>query len=189
MFDQIQHVLGDVSNFKSRLQLQRPNVRVRDTKTNEVVETVESDVPDLVFATGTLSDSEISQAGASVLIRFRRGQPFPGQPALEWTINGEKGEIRLVSQGGTALHASGYSAPVTIQVHDYETEKVEDVAWKWEDWQEELPVVARVIGAFYEQFAEEAETKSVASFHDALFRHEQLTGLLKAWDDDCSKGV
>lgn len=178
--------MGDIGNFKSRLHLQRPNVKLRDLATNKIIETVKSDVPDLIFATGTLKESETSQEGASVLIRFRRGQPFPGEAPLVFTINGEKGEIRLKAEGGTSLHANSYDAPVTIEVDDFETGKVEKISWQWQDWQEELPVVSRSVATVYEKFAE-GDRKGLVSFDDALLRHEQLNGLLREWDSDSSK--
>ncbi|RSL70089.1 hypothetical protein CEP53_002009 [Fusarium sp. AF-6] len=186
VFDQIQYILGDIGNFKSRLHLQRPNVKVRDLATNKIIDTVKSNVPDLIFATGTLKESATSQEGASVLIRFRRGQPFPGEPPLVFTINGEKGEIRLRAEGGTSLHANSYDEPVTIEVDDFETGKVEQVTWQWEDWQEELPVISRSVAAVYERFAGDGR-KGLVSFDGALLRHGQLDGLLRAWDSDGSK--
>ncbi|KPM41812.1 hypothetical protein AK830_g4754 [Neonectria ditissima] len=177
VFDQVQYVLGEINDLRTRVQVQRPNVRIRDPATNKVIETIKSDVPDLVFSAGTLAASSTAQDGASVLLRFRRGQPFRGDPALVWTINGEKGEIRLVAQDGTALHANAYSGPVTIEVDDFETNQVEAVEWEWEGWQEELPLVSRSVAAVYDAFAE-GGNNSIASFGDALVRHKQLTGLL-----------
>ncbi|GKT40363.1 dehydrogenase aclE [Colletotrichum spaethianum] len=176
VFDQIQHVLGEADIQHSRLQTQRPNIRIRDPSTQEIVETVPSNVPDLVTATATLS-SDFAVPDATLLLRFRRGQPFPGEPQLEWTINGEKGEIRLTSQDSAALQAFADGDGVRIQVHDFESDKVERVAWQWADWQNELPVPARCIGAGYEAFAE-GEGAEVPSFDDAVKRHEQLAVLL-----------
>ncbi|KAJ4312008.1 hypothetical protein N0V84_010163 [Fusarium piperis] len=186
VFDQIQYILGDIGNFKSRLHIQRPNVKVSDLATNKIIETKKSNVPDLIFATGTLKESETSQEGASVLIRFRRGQPFPGEAPFVFTINGEKGEIRLKVEGGTALHASSYDPPVTIEVDDFETGKVEEIAWQWQDWQEELPLISRSVAAVYDRFAD-GNNEGLVSFDDALLRHEQLDGLLREWDADGSK--
>ncbi|KAF4989955.1 hypothetical protein FGRMN_8797 [Fusarium graminum] len=186
IFDQFQYILGDITNFKSRLHNQRPNVRVRDSSTNEITSTTTSNVPDIIFATGSLKESKIAQKDASVLIRFRRGQPFPGEPHLTITINGEKGEIRLRVLGGTALHATSYSKPVVIEVHDFETDSVEEVQWKWQDWQEGLPIVARSVANVYDSFAN-ADEEGLVSFEDALLRHEQLEGLLKEWDADRSE--
>lgn len=186
VFDQVQYILGDIGNFKSRLHIQRPNVKVSDPATKKIIETKKSEVPDVIFATGTLKESGTSQEGASVLIRFRRGQPFPGEAPLVFTINGEKGEIRLKAEGGTALHASSYNAPVTIQVDDFETGKIEEIAWQWEDWQEELPLVSRSVAVVYERFAAGSD-EGLVSFDDARFRHGQLDGILREWDSDGSK--
>ncbi|KAF5667808.1 GAL80-like transcription co-repressor [Fusarium heterosporum] len=186
VFDQFQYILGDITSFKGRLHNQRPNVRVRDSTTNEITSTTTSNVPDIIFATGTLKESKIAQKDASVLIRFRRGQPFPGDPHLTITINGEKGEIRLRVLGGTALHATSYSKPVVIEVHDFVTDSVEEVDWKWQDWQEELPIVSRSVANVYDSFAD-GNGEGLVSFEDALLRHEQLEGLLKEWDADSSE--
>ncbi|CAI6094813.1 unnamed protein product [Clonostachys chloroleuca] len=181
LFDQIQHVLGDFTNIESHLQIQRPEVKLFDPASKNVVETVQSDVPDLIYAIATLPESESTQAGASALLRFRRGQTFKGDPALVWTIQGTKGEIRLTARDGTTLHASAYSGPVTIQVYDFATDTVEDVSWKWADWQEELPILARSVGEVYERFASENGSQ-LASFEEAGVRHKQLNKLLVAFD-------
>ncbi len=183
VFDFVQHTLGEALDLQGRLQLQRQSVKVRDPAAdNAIVETVTSDVPDLIVATATLQESATVQGGATLLIRFRRGQPFPGEPALVWTVNGEKGEIRIVSRGGTALHANAYEDEVTFERHDFETQATETVEWGWEPWQEELPAVARSVGALYEALAEGDEAQ-YPTFEDALRRHEQLEGMLSAWDD------
>ncbi|RFU74812.1 oxidoreductase family [Trichoderma arundinaceum] len=182
LFDQVQYILGDLQNIQSHLQLQRPNVLLRDPSTKEVVETVKSNVPDLVIINGTLAASQIAADGANVLFRFRRGQQFLGEPALSWSINGEKGEIRLQAFGGSSLHANSYNAPVTIEVHDFASDKLEQVDWNWQGWQEELPVVARSVGVLYEKFAD-GVFEGAPTFETALFRHEQLGTVLAGWDE------
>ncbi|CAH0057655.1 unnamed protein product [Clonostachys solani] len=181
LFDQIQHVLGDFTKIESHLQIQRPEVKIFDPASKRVVETVQSDVPDLVYAIATLPASENTQAGASALLRFRRGQTFKGDPALVWTIQGTKGEIRLTARDGTTLHASAYSGPVTIQVYDFATDTVEDAPWEWADWQEELPILARSVGEVYERFAS-GKGSVLASFEEAGVWHQQLNKLLDAFD-------
>ncbi|KAF4430548.1 hypothetical protein F53441_13952 [Fusarium austroafricanum] len=183
IFDQFQYIIGDITNFKSTLHNQRPNIRVRDPATSEITHTTTSNVPDIILTTGRLDESPTAQKDAAVSIRFRRGQPFPGSPALTITINGEKGEIRLQVFGGTSLHASGYGKPVVLEVHDFETDKVEEVQWKWEEWQEEIPIIGRSVAMVYERFADGGE-EGLVSFGEALKRHEQLEGLLKEWDAD-----
>ncbi|ENH63876.1 Galactose/lactose metabolism regulatory protein GAL80 [Fusarium oxysporum f. sp. cubense race 1] len=184
IFDQFQYIIGDITNFKSTLHNQRPNIRIRDPKTNEITHTTTSNVPDLILATGRLSESSTSQKDAAVLVRFRRGQPFPGSPHLSITITGEKGEIRVQVFTGTTLHgASAYEKPVVIEVHDFGKDVVEQVEWKWEEWQQDIPLLARGVAAVYEAFAE-GEEDGLVSFEEALKRHEQLEGLLGQWDED-----
>ncbi|KAL6876939.1 hypothetical protein J3F83DRAFT_430333 [Trichoderma novae-zelandiae] len=181
LFDQIQHVIGDLQNIQPHLQLQRPNVLLRDSATKEVVEVVKSDVPDLIIFNGTLAASQKAVEGANVLFRFRRGQAFPGEPGLTFAINGEKGEIRLQAFSGATLHANSYDAPVTIEVHDFASDVVKKVDWSWQDWQEKLPVVGRSIAVLYDKFAD-GVSEGLPSFDSALVRHEQLETILADWD-------
>ncbi|KFH47418.1 Galactose/lactose metabolism regulatory protein-like protein [Hapsidospora chrysogenum ATCC 11550] len=178
LFDQVQYILGDLVDPAARFQLQRPEVRIRNPETKEIVETKSSNVPDLILLTSGLPQSDIVQKNASFLYRFRRGQPFPGEPALVWKFNGEKGELRITSPD-TALNARPSSDHVKIDVHDFETDTVERVEWGWEGWQDELPVMARGIGHVYDVFA--AGKGGFATFDDALKRHKQLEGLLSSW--------
>ncbi|KAJ7154144.1 hypothetical protein C8R46DRAFT_912071 [Mycena filopes] len=180
LFDLVQSVVGDVDSLQGHLHIQRPSVPLRDPTTGKIVKTVQSDVPDLVVAAGTLPDSPfVQEGGAPLLVRFRRGPPFKGEPAVVWTIAGEKGEIRLSSPSATYLQmGSTEGGPIVIEVHDHATDSVSKVDWEWEDWQEELPVPARNVGAMYEAFA---EGKWCPTFEDALKRHRQLDGMLAAW--------
>jgi predicted dehydrogenase len=175
VLDSVQFAIGDVTNIKSTRQLQRPNVPIEHRQTKETIETVKSDVPDLVIATGTLDASPIAQEGATLYFRLRRGQSFLNEPPLVWTINGEKGEIRLVSPGGTALQATAYYKPVVIEIHDHTTDQVEQIEWDWADWQKELPIVGRNTGALYDAFAND---DPYPTFEDALRRHEQLEEIM-----------
>lgn len=85
---------------------------------------------------------------------------------------------------GTTLHgASAYEKPVVIEVHDFGKDVVEQVEWKWEEWQQDIPLLARGVAAVYEAFAE-GEEDGLVSFEEALKRHEQLEGLLGQWDED-----
>ncbi|KAK1496702.1 oxidoreductase family protein [Colletotrichum cuscutae] len=177
LFDQVQHVLGEATIQHSHTQIQRPDVKIRDPSTKQITETVSSNVPDLLVATATLPPSNlVSAQGATLLARFRRGQPFGGEPQLSWTVNGEKGEIRLTSQNSVALQAFADVDGVKIEVHDFKSGEVESVPWAWEEgWQAGLPVPARCVGAVYEAFA---EGESLPSFEDAVRRHEQVDGIL-----------
>ncbi|KAJ7124350.1 hypothetical protein C8R44DRAFT_980659 [Mycena epipterygia] len=179
LWDHIQFVHGDAAAIQSRLHLQFPDVKVRDPETNTIVKTVKSDVPDLIIVTSPLQESAVTQKDATLLVRFRRGQPSFDEPALVWSIIGEKGEIRLTSPG-TTLHAFAHTEAMRLEVKDFASDKVEQIGWKWEAWQEDLPLLARSVGALYEAFAEGDERK-YPTFEDALKRHEQLEGMLSAW--------
>ncbi|KJZ75304.1 hypothetical protein HIM_05230 [Hirsutella minnesotensis 3608] len=176
LFDQVQHVLGEIVDVHGHLHLQRPEVPLRQHDGAEIIGKTQSDVPDLLIVTGSAASS-----GARVLLRTRRGQSFPGEPKLVWTISGEKGEVRVSSEQGTSL---ALADPVTIELHDFATDKVETVDWAWEPWQRELPVPARAVAALYEQFAQggvKSQNQRVPSFEDAVRRHIQLNELLEAW--------
>jgi hypothetical protein len=159
VFDFVLSVVGelDPASVHAKAQLQRPEIRVRDPATKEVVEHMTSDVPDLLSVHGALASSAQSAPGATLSFLFRRGQPFPGTPSLVWTINCERGEIRVVAPSGIALQARAYDEPVTIQVHHFDTDKVEDVEWHWSERQEELPLLARAVSECLYAFAEGRE--------------------------------
>jgi hypothetical protein len=149
------------------------------------VGTTTSDVPDLIITAGTIHKSEVAVAPeATFSIHFRRGQPFKGEPALTWHINCERGEIRLTSPSGTSIQAGSYDQPVTIDVHDYASDEVRRVEWKWPQWQEEanIPVIGRSVALLYEAFAD-GKVEDYADFESALSRHEQLQGMLSGWSE------
>ncbi len=175
VIDSVQFILGDVQDdgAQARFQLQRPEIKLRDPNSGEIVGTVRTDVPDLFLLTGSLPASALVKQGATLHARFRKGPPFKGEPAFVWTISGEEGELRLVSPAGPALQANSYSSPVTIEVHDFATDQLVPVAWEWSAWQLEIPLAGRSIAALYEAFAAGDES-AYATFEDALRRHEQL---------------
>jgi hypothetical protein len=185
VFDFVQEAVGQTVDVQAHFQLQRPEAKVRDPKTNEIIQTVKSDVPDLITTIGTIETSPTVQEGAQLSVRLRRGAPFPGEPALVWTVNGEKGEIRLAATSGVALQAMAYTqgvrnGGVSLEVHDFGTDKVEEVEWEWAPWQEELPINARSVGAVYEAFAD-GKKGGYPTFEDALTRHQQLEGFISKW--------
>lgn len=149
-----------------------------DPVKKEITGTLTSDVPDLIFITGTLPASENVQGGASFSFRYRRGPRFKGDQALVWTVNGEKGEIRVTAPKTSSFHGD---QEVLIEVHDFATGEVEQVEWNWESWQEKLPLPARSIGRVYEAYA--ADDKSgYSSFEHALKRQQQLETVLSGWN-------
>ncbi|RYP00170.1 hypothetical protein DL764_006601 [Monosporascus ibericus] len=172
-------VVGDAQDIRSRLQLQRPEVGLISSKTGRVVETIKSDVPDLVSVTASLPGDKYIQDGASLLVSFRRGQPFPGEPCLTWTIHGETGDIKVTAEGGTTPRTIA-SRPVKIVLHDFVTDQVQDVGWSWETWRQELPAAARGVAGLYEAYARGDKT-AYSDFEHALKRHDQLEEILSGW--------
>lgn len=103
---------------------------------------------------GTLpASSQVSQS-ASISFLFRRGQPFPSSPSFTWALNCERAEIRLVAPSGISLQADAYDEPVTIQVHDFETDTLADIEWTWNDEQIQVPRRARSVQKVLYAFAD-----------------------------------
>ncbi|KAH6867863.1 hypothetical protein B0T10DRAFT_419238 [Thelonectria olida] len=171
-------ILGDVEDIHSRLQLQRPQVKLISAKTGMMVETVKSDVPDLAFVTASLKGNRYVEKSASLSVNFRRGQPFPGEPHLSWGIYGEKGEIRFIAEGGTTPRTMA-SKPVSILWHDFSTGKVQEVGWSWEHWRQELPAAARGVAGLYEAYACEDRT-AYSDFEHASKHHSHLKEILSS---------
>lgn len=152
--DWVHEVLGEFEEFDSRMQIQRPKIKILGSG-ERVRNVVETDVPDLLSTQGTLKarecDGEVSVAeGALFTHIFRHGPPFKGQPGVSWVINGEKGEL-LVTMGERFLFLED---PIVIQLHDHATNEVKELAWDWADWQKDLPVKARGVAELYERYAE-----------------------------------
>lgn len=168
-----------MQNLQSHLQLQRPKLKVVDSHSGRLIETVESDVPDLIYVTGSLPETEHIVKDATCHIRFRRAQAFFGEPALVWTVFGEKGEIRLTSALTTMLQISSLM-DVTIEIDDHEHDEIQSVEWKWGP-NPELSYLARSYGPLYEAYASGA-IGEYADFEHALKRHLQLDGILASWD-------
>ncbi|KAK0670201.1 hypothetical protein QBC41DRAFT_318345 [Cercophora samala] len=177
-FDLVQSVVGDYKTGADAphgfLQIQRPQVKIIG-EDKAVMETVTSNTPDLIFVHGYV------ESGASLHFRFRVDPPFPSDPALVWTIAGTKGEIRVVSPNTTFIHIGNVADPQKFEVHDFETDTVDEVEWDFEDWQKELNFQARNIAAIYEDYYEvkkNGKQRTFLSFDDALKRHEQLENIL-----------
>ncbi|PYH87354.1 NAD(P)-binding protein [Aspergillus ellipticus CBS 707.79] len=182
LIDQVQYVVGNVipGTDHAHLQVQRPDVRIRDPQTEEIVGQTRSNVPDLVSLHGSLPESAHSVRGASLVAYYARGQPHPGDPALTWTLTGEIGTIRLTSRSGTVLQADGYAEAPTIVVHDHATDAVEEIPWLWSETQTTVPVVARSVYSCLVSLAKGQEDGYV-SLEDAAGRAQQIGRWLDAF--------
>ncbi|OJZ85511.1 hypothetical protein ASPFODRAFT_34418 [Aspergillus luchuensis CBS 106.47] len=184
MIDYVQSVVGNVvvGTDEARTQIQRPRIRIRDPQTREIVEEVDSDVPDLLSVHGSLPESPYTVPGATLVVYFARGQPFPGDPSLSWTLNCEAGAIRLSAPAGISLQADAYQNPATISVHHHATDTVEAVEWSWSEDQLELPVKARSVQRTLIDFAK-GNPDGYVSLEDAAGRARQLA----RWLDGSNK--
>ncbi|KAJ5224227.1 uncharacterized protein N7469_007730 [Penicillium citrinum] len=179
VIDYIQSVVGDIipGTDSVRLQIQRPGIRIRDPQTNTIVDSTQSDVPDLVSLHGSLPESSYVKANAGLIAYFQRGQPYPGDPSLSWILTGETGAIRLISPAGISLQADAYIDPVTIRLWDFDTNQVEEISWSWSERQTEVPIRARSVQHSLISFAEGDESGYV-SLNDAVKRAQQIEGWL-----------
>lgn len=157
MIDYAHEVLGDWQDFSVRAQVQRPNLDVLGSN-GEVIKSVKSDVPDYISVQGTLKNNKgVTIPGALLTVTFRLGQPFKNDPGFVWTINGEKGELRLTAPGLFLMSGDSYDGPVKIEFHDHKEDVLKELVWDWPNWQKELGLRARSTGELYERFAEWVE--------------------------------
>lgn len=113
------------------------------------------------------------------IVNFRNGPPFPGTLPFVWTINGEKGEIRISSERGPFLQSEASAYDIPIQVEDFSTGQVRNVEWHWEDWQEALLPRSRNIAKLYDLYAEGRwKAESRCTLESAVVRHKQLDAIL-----------
>lgn len=186
----IHHVLGEFESFRTRMQIQRPSLKIFNTE-GETIRSVTTNVPDLFSVHGTLkpSDGKIKVAsGATLAQTFRTGPPFKHQPTTTWSIAGTKGELLITIHGH--FHHSHKLDPVTIQHHDHETDEVKEIDWNWAAYQKELPNRSRMIAELYERYAEWVgggerdvkEGREWPGLGDAVVRMEEFNEAFRGWD-------
>ncbi|KAI0508980.1 oxidoreductase family protein [Xylaria bambusicola] len=190
--DYVHDVLGEFDGFQSRMQIQRPVLKIRDSNGVTTDQEIRSDVPDLVAVHGKLAKGKADIAdNATLSFTFRSGHQFKGTPGFIWTINGEKGEI-MVTANGAYVHSDSYKDPIDIQLHDHATDEVVPIEWDWQDWQKDLPRRSRIVAELYERFARWWESGAPAGdlpqesewprLHDAVARMKEFDELFKQYD-------
>jgi len=170
----------DAQSVYSKSQIQRPNIRIQDPQTKQTVEEVTTDVPDFLAVHGTIAQSPLTAPNATLSFLFRRGPPFPGTPALTWTINCEYGEILITSATRMTFQMSEGDEPVVVQVHHFDTQEVENVDWDWSDLQKEVPIIGRDVMTSIFAFAEgKAEGEGWVGLEDAATYARMIDGFLE----------
>jgi predicted dehydrogenase len=178
VIDIVHSVLGEYETSHAQVQIQRPQQTIVN-KEGDSQRKQTSDVPDLVSIHGTLQTSPRIEKNATLIVNFRRGSPFPGTAPFVWTINCEKGEIRMSSPIGPSLHAEAAEHVFPIEIHDFAANEVKPVEWQWEDWRAALPPRSRNIAKLYDLFAEgRFKEFPCVDFEAAVVRHKQLDKML-----------
>ncbi|KAF2267238.1 putative oxidoreductase [Lojkania enalia] len=183
LLDFVCSAIGELEpgSVRTKFQRQRPNIGIKDMKSGKIVETVLSDVPDLLLLHGSFEQSLITAPSATLSLLLRRGQPFPGTPALSWSINLEKGELRLIGPSNASL-TWGSKGGVSIQIHHYETDELEDVAWTLGENEREMSEavvnISRVLYAFADG---KPEGEGWLGLEEAARRAEQINSFLEEW--------
>lgn len=148
--------IGDVdySTVQAKAQIQRPDVRIRNPNTKDTIETVRSDVPDLVSLNARLDSLPRVADDATLSFFFRRGQPFPGTSRVTWILNLEHGEIKVESPTAGFLEQGPDDEPITIHVHRYNDDTIEAIKWSWSSEEAALPLLSRSVSATLFAFAD-----------------------------------
>lgn len=189
--DYVHEVLGEFASFQSRMQIQRPVIKIMDNGGSQIRE-MQSDVPDFLAIHGKLAKGKGDIAeDATLSLTYRTGEQFKGTPGFVWTINGEIGEI-MVTANGVYIQTDSYKDAIEIKVHDHASDEVVDVKFEWEDWQKELPYRSKNVAKLYELYAHWRETGMPAGdlpegqdwprLHDAVTRMKEMDDLFKQYD-------
>jgi predicted dehydrogenase len=116
--------------------------------------------PDHVMIQGSL------KSGAVLSAMIRGGAPFKGSPGLEWSIYGERGEIRITGPSAF-IEIVGTNS---IQLHDFATDEIVEIALKNGAFAEMGPI-NRNLASVYEAIAAGDKT-ILCDFERAVKRHQ-----------------
>ncbi|PVH78020.1 hypothetical protein DL98DRAFT_258861 [Cadophora sp. DSE1049] len=191
-------VIGEFKTHTSYLINQHPSKNIVSSNTsistpNSTI--IQASVPN------TVPDQHLFQGITTHNIPFsmhrRGGAPFPGTPAVEWRVQGEKGEVRVTSED-YFIHM-GHPRPRTkvelyVEGEGGEEGKVEEVVWGEEGGEEgdevskmDLPVLARGIARLYEGYRK--GEVGVPDWELAVKRHEVVEEMWRRYDEDVEKGL
>ncbi|KAJ4351067.1 hypothetical protein N0V95_004171 [Ascochyta clinopodiicola] len=157
MIDFVHEVLGRWDKFHAIGQIQRSSLDIVSAD-GQVTGKVDSNVPDFLSVHGSLEGKkDTTVPGATLVGTFRLGPQFKGEPGLAWTINGEKGELRLTAPGPYLQSGSSFDGPIKIAHYDHATDNVTELDWNWPEWQKDFGLKVRSVAELYERYAEWTE--------------------------------
>jgi predicted dehydrogenase len=171
LMDPVFYVLGSIKEFSAHLSTRWPDVKLINAD-GTYNRTMKRKTPDHVILQGTIGDSN-----APLSVHHRYGKAFPDAPNLEWRILGTKGEIRAtaITMLNTALDGQ------RLEVHGFETERVEVVEFESGPEVKDLPVFAKNTGALYELYANGGtREQGFVDFETAVELHEVIDKMEKS---------
>ncbi|EXJ76535.1 uncharacterized protein A1O5_01043 [Cladophialophora psammophila CBS 110553] len=116
VLDTLTAALGEIETHNILLRNKRPTFALTDNDFNIIGSSVPNSTPDHVLVHGTLTGN------IPFNFQVRGGPQFKDTPAFDWRIYCTRGEIRV--SGNEMLWTGG---AIKVQVHDFVTNKVEDV--------------------------------------------------------------
>ncbi|CAD0097192.1 unnamed protein product [Aureobasidium vineae] len=152
--------------------IERPKVDLIDLENQgKVVDTITKDTPDNIAMQGRF------KSGTLLNYDLRSAAPFPGEPGLRWTINGEKGEILVTNP--SAMFDITHDG-VKIQLHEAGKDNAETIDLP-SDNLSDLKHPSQNVGRLYEAYAK-GDTKSYCDWKLALRRHELIEEMFQRGD-------
>lgn len=182
--DYVHEVLGSWKEFDAIAQIQRPLLHLID-KDGQIAGSVTSDVPDYLSVHGTLEcDKGVTVPGAALVVTFRRGPQLKGEPGFLWTIQGEKGELRLAAPGPYLQSGHSFDGSIALTHHDHATDEVTELDWEWPAWQKDFDVRVRSVAELYERYAQWVESgrPEIVSRERQWPRFEDGVALMKEFE-------
>jgi hypothetical protein len=157
-------VFGELESFDTVMGIERPKVNLIDLENKgKVVDTITKDTPDNISLQGRFKSGTLLNYG------LRSAAPFPGEPGMRWSINGDKGEILVTCP--SAMFDINHEG-VKIQLHELSNDKAEDIELP-SDNLADLKHPSQNVGRLYEAYAK-GDTKSYCDWNLALKRHELI---------------
>jgi predicted dehydrogenase len=127
----------------------------------------------LVFLQGTL------KSGVALSLNLRGGPQFKGTPALDWRIYGSDAEIRITSSSPVLE----FELPgMTIQIHDFATDTVEDVPMPTDHLTKLGPMssnTGRLYDDIYEGWEKKTHSRRVLDFEESVKIQELIDHMYK----------
>lgn len=88
-----------------------------------------------------------------------------------------------MSPSTLSLGSSENDEPITIHIHWFEEDRVEEVKWQWGETEAQLPLIARTVYTSLIAFGEgKAAKDGWVDIKDAQKRAQMIEGFLDEWE-------